>query len=1200
MDNQSNMRQQDNHMPAVDLGPLSWIRAPLHDVLSRVRKNLMHFSSQVDADATNPGSLNSLETTDLRLAERDLHDAVGVLNLVGYTAIARVVAVMERCVQHFVSNPALCTPQAVGVLERNINAVFDYLDSILNGHAAYSVGLFPAYRELAQLAGLERIHPADLWPHPWAWLEIANELQPVATQQNASDTSFFENVLAVLKSNGSEGIATLAQLATQSWQRSTRQHDRVFWQLVTGYLQLLAANTLLFDVYNKHLLSRIALQYGQIGQGNHEVPEQLAQDLLFFNALGCSKRPNQSLTPIAQAIAQRYAFERTAICDYSQLLYGWIDPALREKLLKEITHFKELWSDVSAGDLQKVSILHNEAQQLAESLNSIWPDAQAFTAALLAAVNQVQTLARVPHEEFAIEMAIAILFLEKSLEDLQDSNIHFSNRAATLAKRMEAIQQGQQPPARDAWMDEFYIKLNSKDSTEQVITESRAALAEVEQALDSFFRHPQNTEPAQRASGKLVEISSILMILGCTEASQASSAMATQVQQLLAALAKTASIDDPDSQACVLRLGNNLSALSFMLETMHYQPERARQQFYFDKHQQQLVHHSEAPAVAQIKPSAKPSKPAPASAAAPVDTIIDTPVDEDLRDIFLEEAAEVIDHARAAILALQSNLTYIPQLTNLRRAFHTLKGSGRMVGLASFGEAAWQVERILNTWLADGKAASEPLLQFASSALDALTEWRTAIAEQQPSRWHHRDFKQPAAAIQEHGTFMPIVAAEDGADEPLAPSRASEAEQQYAISLEPATKQFAPEAPALTAAAVATTIAAEPPSADIAMQIGTDAPFADSIFGAAATNQSGYDAWLRETASPTAHSYAPTSTQTPATDDDGEVALFADSDIGIGIDTATATAEAAENSVFNGAIAFEEPQAPVALPASESDTEGSFEQLFAQPAQPEQQALPSALEQAVFADSLPSEPSAALFADETATPANASSSDVFAASIDTFDSPTLPAIAQIPTLHEQAEQPEQIHLHAPQHAVAPTADTAPAPNMAETILIDTSAQRAILQEMVDGLPDDEIRHIGDFAIPLALFNAYLNEADTWSRQLQQEMGEWALEFTQPAPDSLGRLAHSLVGSSATVGMSGLASITRGIEHALMHLKNRTATPEEAQSLLKATEKVRQELHQFAAGIARPVDMEMLHELASISATATSATALEDADQKKNF
>ena len=304
MDNQSNMRQQDNHMPAVDLGPLSWIRAPLHDVLSRVRKNLMHFSSQVDADATNPGSLNSLETTDLRLAERDLHDAVGVLNLVGYTATARIVAVMERCVQHFVSNPALCTPQAVGVLEQNINAVFDYLDSILNGHAAYSVGLFPAYRELAQLAGLERIHPADLWPHPWAWLEIANELQPVATQQNASDTSFFENVLAVLKSNGSEGIATLAQLATQSWQRSTRQHDRVFWQLVTGYLQLLAANTLLFDVYNKHLLSRIALQYGQIGQGNHEVPEQLAQDLLFFNALGCSKRPNQSLTPIAQAIAQ--------------------------------------------------------------------------------------------------------------------------------------------------------------------------------------------------------------------------------------------------------------------------------------------------------------------------------------------------------------------------------------------------------------------------------------------------------------------------------------------------------------------------------------------------------------------------------------------------------------------------------------------------------------------------------------------------------------------------------------------------------------------------------------------------------------------------------------------------------------------------------------------------------------------------------
>ena len=46
----------------------------------------------------------------------------------------------------------------------------------------------------------------------------------------------------------------------------------------------------------------------------------------------------------------------------------------------------------------------------------------------------------------------------------------------------------------------------------------------------------------------------------------------------------------------------------------------------------------------------------------------------------------------------------------LRRAFHTLKGSSRMVGLKDFGEAAWAFEQVLNTWLADQRPATPELL----------------------------------------------------------------------------------------------------------------------------------------------------------------------------------------------------------------------------------------------------------------------------------------------------------------------------------------------------------------------------------------------------------------------------------------------------------------------------------------------------------
>ena len=65
--------------------------------------------------------------------------------------------------------------------------------------------------------------------------------------------------------------------------------------------------------------------------------------------------------------------------------------------------------------------------------------------------------------------------------------------------------------------------------------------------------------------------------------------------------------------------------------------------------------------------------------------------DAELLDIFLEEAREVIGNGQAAVTALASDPTNLADLTTLRRAFHTLKGSSRMVGLNTFGEAGWSL-----------------------------------------------------------------------------------------------------------------------------------------------------------------------------------------------------------------------------------------------------------------------------------------------------------------------------------------------------------------------------------------------------------------------------------------------------------------------------------------------------------------------------
>ena len=46
-------------------------------------------------------------------------------------------------------------------------------------------------------------------------------------------------------------------------------------------------------------------------------------------------------------------------------------------------------------------------------------------------------------------------------------------------------------------------------------------------------------------------------------------------------------------------------------------------------------------------------------------------------------------------------------LTTIRRGFHTLKGSGRMVGLMDLGEVAWEIERVMNQ-LAGGEEPATP------------------------------------------------------------------------------------------------------------------------------------------------------------------------------------------------------------------------------------------------------------------------------------------------------------------------------------------------------------------------------------------------------------------------------------------------------------------------------------------------------------
>jgi chemosensory pili system protein ChpA (sensor histidine kinase/response regulator) len=128
--------------------------------------------------------------------------------------------------------------------------------------------------------------------------------------------------------------------------------------------------------------------------------------------------------------------------------------------------------------------------------------------------------------------------------------------------------------------------------------------------------------------------------------------------------------------------------------------------------------------------------------------------------------------------------------------------------------------------------------------------------------------------------------------------------------------------------------------------------------------------------------------------------------------------------------------------------------------------------------------------------------------------------------------------------------------------------------------DENVKIVGTLRIGIPLFNIYLNEADELSRRLTTEVAEWAMELHRPIGETPIALAHSLAGSSATVGFNDLSHLARLLEHAQMRSQSiGYGTPEEARLFVDAAEEVRRLLHQFAAGFLKEPAPELLARLA---------------------
>lgn len=720
---------------AIDYTTLGWVKPELDETLRQTQ-------NEIEGYAEDPA-----DPSRMRFAAGFLHQVQGTLRMVELYAPAMVAEEMEALAKAIAGGQVGNRDEACASLMRGVVLLPDYLERLQGGHKDIPIVLLPLLNELRGARGEKGLSESVLFAPDLDRPLPVTLPQPIDAPARQRETDA-QPLLADLR----EALA--------GWTENTPGDYATLSQSLQGLLGLAsdpAARRMLWVATE----TSAALRDGGLG-GAYSLREAFGSvereaRREFGDNDGVSRAPHsqaestrQLLYHVAQATEPHPALDalratfglvgeepseselahaRGSLSGRNRALLDTVAGAIKEDLLriKDALDLHLRTSRSDAGELQPQVVA---LDRVADTLGMLGLGvARDVVLQQRDALRELTSGERPADEDALLDVAGALLYVDASLDD----------QVARLG----------QPGAGDQQDD--LLATESHKVLEVLVREAIANFADARQAFVAFVETNWDHGQLAEVPRLLSEVSGALRMLELPEPANYLEGVRRYTEAELVSRKRVPNGRQLDTLADALasleyylealrdRRQNSDEILAITrqsLESLRYWPLPQQQASAVDVVQEETQQRIDDLVAAESSP---PAAPAPAAhelqavaAGSGGFDFSNDEIDDEIREVFLEEFEEEIANLGQLLPQWREQPDQLDRLRPIRRVFHTLKGSGRLVGARVLGEFSWKVENMLNRVLDGTRPPTPAVLALVDRAYDSLPQLHAALSGATP------------------------------------------------------------------------------------------------------------------------------------------------------------------------------------------------------------------------------------------------------------------------------------------------------------------------------------------------------------------------------------------------------------------------------------------------------------------------------------